>query len=183
MRWSLRFALGCLLAAARFVSAGAAMAETGILAFSGESHHRIALDPLIDFGAGRVVSIVPHMGALMRHAAADGDLVLLFLETSEVRTAEKTLADVVLYDESDIGRDVRKLVSEPGGTLLFETPVGISDPESAPLARLAVPNGATYQLYFDRGLTALPEPDPLMSLAAGAAMLLALAQRRRRVGT
>jgi hypothetical protein len=119
----------------------------------------------------------------MRHAVADGDIVLLFLETGEVRTADKTLTDVVLYDESDIGRNVAKLVSEPAATLLFETPVGISDLESAPLARLAVPNGATYQLYFDRGLTALPEPNPLMSLAAGAAMLLALAQRRGRVRT
>ena len=110
------------------VAAGPAPAQTGILAFSGETLHQSPPDPLIAFGAGRAVSLVPYLGALVQHGAEDSEVVLLLLESGEVRTAESDVGDAVWYEESGVGRDVSKLVSEPGGVLLFETPAGSQDP-------------------------------------------------------
>ena len=160
------------------VAAGPAAAQTGILAFSGETLHQSPPDPLIAFGAGRAVSLVPYLGALVQHGAEDSEVVLLLLESGEVRTAESDVGDAVWYEESGVGRDVSKLVSEPGGVLLFETPAGSQDPATAVRARLASPSGATLTLYPDASFHPLPEPGPFASLVAGAALLCMLYRRR-----
>lgn len=179
MPWSRALGSGWVVLAVALAVGDAARAQTGIVAISGETLHQMP-DALIGFGAGRAVSLAPHFGALVRHGAGDDEIVLLVRETGAVRTADESLADLVLYDEAGIGRDVAKLLSEPGGVLLFETPTGSSDPESTRLARLSTPSGETLTLYFDRGVAALPEPGRPAGLAAGAALLRALDRRRRR---
>jgi MYXO-CTERM domain-containing protein len=173
-------AAACWVLGASLAWAAAASAQTGVVALSGETLHYALADPLCDFGDGRAVSLVPHLGALARHAAADTEIVLLDLETGAVQTAEPDLADVVLYDEAGGPHDVADLVSRRGSLLLFETPAGSPDPTSAPLARQAAPSGAALVLYFDRGFEPMPEPPVGPGLAAGLVGLLALRRRRRR---
>jgi hypothetical protein len=168
-----------VLVAVAFAAPNAASAGQGIVALSGETLHLGPADPLLDFGSGRTVSLVPHMPALARHAAANPEIVLLSLETGAVRTAEEALAGVVLYDELGASADVARLVREPGSVLLFETPAGTSDPRAAPLARLAHPSGRTLTLYFDRSFTPAPEPGVWAGLAAGALLVCALRRRVR----
>jgi hypothetical protein len=170
----------CLLVAVSSAPASAASRETGILAFSGKTLHRTPPDPLIGFEGGRAVSLVPFMGALVRHSAADADIVLVLLETGKVQTAEDGFADVLLYDGSGIGREISKLVNEPGDALLFETPAGIRDPRFARLVRFASPSGTMLTLSFDRGFVPAPEPGLLAALVAGAMLLQVLDRRRPR---
>jgi len=170
-------ATACLLVAAAFAAANPAVAETGILALSGASLHREPLDPLLGFGGGRTVSLLSHQRALALHSAADDDIVLISLGTGQVRTADPDLADLILYDELDIGRQVSKLLSTPGSALLFETGSNAFDPESATRARAVYPSGETLTFHRDRGFPALPEPGTGMGLVWGAWLIYALRRR------
>jgi hypothetical protein len=174
MRWPRPLLLGCTLLAALGGTWRTAHAETGVLAFTGETLHAAALDPLLAFGYGRTVSTLPHMASLALHAADDDDIVILLLESGVVTTADDDLRNLILYDESDIGRDVAKLLGKPGGALLFETLAGNATPASALYARHLSPTGETLTLHLDAGVRAVPEPSRSALLVAGAGLLLLL---------
>ena len=168
---------GASLAVVVFAS-GSALANSGILAFRGETLHEGRLDPLLVFDGGLSVAIAHNAPGLATHAAEDDDIVLLVLSSGVVSTAPSELASRVLWDERGIGRTVAKLVSEPGGVLLFDT--AGNDPEAATLARHASPDGSTITVYFDRGTLALPEPALLPAVAAGICLLGLLGRIRSR---
>jgi hypothetical protein len=52
------------------LAASNALGASGIVAISAETFHQHP-DPLVAFSSGRTVSLVPYMGALVRHAADD----------------------------------------------------------------------------------------------------------------
>jgi hypothetical protein len=179
LRGSQRLSAGLSAVIAVAVFASAASAQTSILAFSGQTLNESVLDPLIGFGSGRHVAIHSHMSALVRHSAADDDIVLVRLDTGSVFTADPALGDDIWYEESGVGRDVAKFLSVPGGALLFETSAGNADPASATSARYASPSGATLRLAPDRGFQALPEPGLVPGLIAGATLMVVLRRLRR----
>jgi hypothetical protein len=159
--------------------AGSIAADSGIVAMSGATLHLEPPSSLIPFEGGQAVLLATHFTALTQHAADDDDVVLLLLETGSVRTADESLASVVLYAEDGIGREVSKLLRDRGDVLLFETAPGSEDPQSADRVRWAGASGDGITFYADPGFTPVPEPGRLPSFIAGALLLAVLARRRR----
>jgi hypothetical protein len=160
------------------------VARTGaadVVAFSGESLRQLAIHPLVDFGEGGRLSLLPHFAALVRAPAIGSEVLLLTPSSGKIRTANAFERDIFLRADDGRQNTLATWVETTGHIVLLESANEEVSPAAIARAHLSSRTGETAVLTPDGTTRSAPEPSLYFTLISGIALLFGLHKRRASV--
>jgi hypothetical protein len=172
--------VGIALAAALTDAAPAQATGRGLLV-AGETLDARALEPILTFSNGAAVGAQRLAAATPQTGYEAGDLFVHDLASGATWLAEADVGEFAI--ESPVERSASRLIElfdAPGVAVLFESSVGgPANPLSAEVFSVHRPLRGS-ALYYPGLARAVPEPDGLLMLVCGAALLATLSYGRAR---